>query len=105
MQRKLPTALVAVFAFAGTSGAFAQGYGRYDYGGPQYGPAYGAPAAPPMYGPRYVPTARYYRGAAPAPWWGTGFNGTNHPTPSSSQGDVGPGGNNNGTLTGFYRGW
>lgn len=26
-------------------------------------------------------------------------NGTNHPTPSSTQGDVGPGGNNNGTLT------
>jgi hypothetical protein len=26
-------------------------------------------------------------------------NGANHPTPSSTQGDVGPGGNNNGTLT------
>jgi hypothetical protein len=31
------------------------------------------------------------------------FNGTNHPTPSSTQGDVGPDGNNNGTLTGSYR--
>jgi hypothetical protein len=32
---------------------------------------------------------------------GTGMraNGTNHPTPSSTQGDVGPDGNNNGTLT------
>lgn len=31
---------------------------------------------------------------------GTGMNGANHPTPSSTQGDVGPRGNNNGTLTG-----
>jgi hypothetical protein len=28
-----------------------------------------------------------------------GANGANHPTPSSSQGDVGPEGNNNGTRT------
>lgn len=27
------------------------------------------------------------------------MNGANHPTPSSTQGDVGPGGNNNGTRT------
>jgi hypothetical protein len=32
------------------------------------------------------------------------FNGANHPTPSSTQGDVGPGGNNNGTLT-FFPGY
>ncbi|WP_022723089.1 hypothetical protein [Rhodopseudomonas sp. B29] len=30
----------------------------------------------------------------------TGMNGANHPTPSSTQGDTGPGGNNNGTLSG-----
>src|SRR4051794_15340397 len=29
----------------------------------------------------------------------TGTHRTKHPTPSSTQGDVGPGGNNNGTLT------
>lgn len=29
----------------------------------------------------------------------------NHPTPSSTRGDVGPEGNNNGTLTGIYRNW
>lgn len=28
-----------------------------------------------------------------------GANGANHPTPSSTQGDVGPGGNNNGTRS------
>ena len=28
-----------------------------------------------------------------------GANGANHPTPSSTQGDVGPAGNNNGTRT------
>jgi hypothetical protein len=31
------------------------------------------------------------------------LNGTNHPAPGSTQGDVGPDGNNNGTLTGVYR--
>ncbi|MCG6206569.1 hypothetical protein LPW26_18120 [Rhodopseudomonas sp. HC1] len=31
------------------------------------------------------------------------MNGENHPMPSSTQGDVGPGGNNNGTLTGPAR--
>ena len=30
----------------------------------------------------------------------TGMNGANHPTPSSTQGDTGPGGNNTGTLSG-----
>ena len=40
-------------------------------------------------------------------WYGSydAYNGTNHPTPSSSHGDVGPEGNNNGTLTGAYRQW
>ena len=33
------------------------------------------------------------------------LNGTNHPAPSSTQGDDGPEGNNNGTLTGVYRSW
>lgn len=44
---------------------------------------------------------------APAPGTTTGaagsMNGANHPTPSSTQGDVGPGGNNNGTRTGPAR--
>ncbi|WP_322515620.1 hypothetical protein SR870_22005 [Rhodopseudomonas palustris] len=34
---------------------------------------------------------------------GKGMNGANHPTPSSTQGDVGPSGNNNGTQTGTGR--
>ena len=103
MQRKLQlTALVAVSLVAGTAGAFAQGYDRYAYD--RFGNAmawqpdagYVAPVARPMYAPGYYP--------GPGPW-GRGFNGSNHPTPSSSQGDVGPGGNNNGTLTGRYRAW
>jgi hypothetical protein len=100
MQRKIElTALVAVSLIAGTAGAFAQGYNRYGNAMAwQPGPAYGAPVPPPM----YYPAARYYQG--PGPWW-TGPNGANHPTPSSSNGDVGPEGNNNGTLTGIYRQW
>jgi hypothetical protein len=97
MQRKIQlTALVAVSLIAGTAGAFAQGY-DYRYGNAlawQPGSVYGAPR--PMYYPGYYP--------GPGPW-GRGFNGANHPTPSSSQGDVGPGGNNNGTLSGYYRQW
>ncbi|MFL9501141.1 hypothetical protein KQX63_22815 [Rhodopseudomonas palustris] len=31
---------------------------------------------------------------------GKGINGANHPTPSSTQGDTGPRGNNNGTISG-----
>jgi hypothetical protein len=106
MQRKIQlTALVAVSLITGTAGAFAQGYDRYAYD--RYGnamawqpggPAYAAPAP----GPMYYPGPGYYPGAGS---WGRGFNGANHPTPSSSQGDVGPGGNNNGTLTGYYRPW
>jgi hypothetical protein len=98
MQRKIQmTALVAVSLIAGTAGAFAQGYDRYGNAMAwQPGPAYGAPVPRPMYYPGYYP--------GPGPW-GRGLNGANHPTPSSSQGDVGPGGNNNGTLTGYYRQW
>jgi hypothetical protein len=100
MQRKVQlTALVAVSLIAGTASALAQGYDRYAYDrygnsmawqpGPGYG--YGAPR------PMYYPSGPGY--------WGRGFNGANHPTPSSTQGDVGPQGNNNGTLTGYYRQW
>ena len=94
MQRKIQlTALIAVSLIAGTAGASAQGYDRYgNVVGWQSGPSY------ETYGPRPM----YYPGPAP---WGRGFNGANHPTPSSTQGDVGPDGNNNGTLTGRYRQW
>jgi hypothetical protein len=98
MQRKIQlTALVAVSLIAGTAGAFAQGYDRYGNAMAwQPGPGYAVPVPRPMYYPGYYP--------GPGPW-GRGLNGANHPTPSSSQGDVGPGGNNNGTLTGRYWGW
>ncbi len=98
MQRKIQlTALVAVSLIAGTAGAFAQGYDRYGNAMAwQPGPGYAVPVPRPMYYPGY------YQGPGP---WGRGLNGANHPTPSSSQGDVGPGGNNNGTLTGRYWGW
>ena len=99
-------ALAAVTLVAGTAGASAGEYGPggYGYGGQTtstyaYRDSYAwAPA--PAYQEGYVAVAPgpYY-----GPGWGTGYNGTNHPTPSSSQGDVGPGGNNNGTRTGYYR--
>jgi hypothetical protein len=95
MQRKIKlTALVAASLIAGTAGAFAQGYDRYGNtaGWQPVGPGYESFAPRPM----------YYPGPAP---WGRGYNGSNHPTPSSSQGDVGPDGNNNGTLSGRYRQW
>ena len=97
MQGKMKLMVVAAAALiAGTTGALAQGYG-YGYGGGAYY-GYG-----PGYGPGYPAPPRatyYYRG----PGWGA-YNGANHPTPHSTQGDVGPEGNNNGTLTGVYRGW
>jgi len=100
MQRKIQlTALVAVSLLAGTAGAFAQGYDRYPYD--RYGNAMAWQPGPGY--ETFAPRPMYYPG--PAPWGGRGFNGANHPTPSSSQGDVGPGGNNNGTLTGRYRQW
>jgi hypothetical protein len=93
MQRKIKlTFLIAVSLIAGTAGAFAQGYYRY-------GAHHRHPRA--LYYPGYYP-GPYHPG--PVGWYGA-LNGANHPTPSSSQGDVGPGGNNNGTLTGYYRGW
>ncbi|MGY4308592.1 hypothetical protein ACVIJ6_005835 [Bradyrhizobium sp. USDA 4369] len=99
-------ALTAVTLVAGAAAATADEYGPggYGYGGQTtstyaYRGSYAwAPA--PVYEEGYVavaPGPYYGRG------WGTGYNGTNHPTPSSTQGDVGPGGNNNGTRTGYYR--
>ncbi|MCA6125785.1 hypothetical protein J6500_28395 [Bradyrhizobium sp. WSM 1704] len=83
--------LAAASLLATTAGAYAQGY-VYES---DMGPAYSRYEAAP-------PPVAYY----PAqPGWYGAFNGTNHPTPSSTQGDVGPQGNNNGTLTGVYRRW
>ncbi|MGJ4939125.1 hypothetical protein ACQR1W_01010 [Bradyrhizobium sp. HKCCYLS1011] len=100
MQRKIQlAAMAAATLIAGTAGAFAQGYARYGdsmaWGpGPGYaaGPAYSYDAVPPQ--------PMYYGGRG---WYGGYGNGTSHPTPSSTQGDVGPQGNNNGTVTGVYR--
>ncbi|MGY4173680.1 hypothetical protein [Bradyrhizobium sp. USDA 4529] len=95
MQRKTKIlSLAAASLIATTASAFAQGYYPYGNPGPRYygGPRYQAVQPDVMYSP-----------AEPG-WYGS-FNGTNHPTPSSTQGDVGPEGNNNGTLTGVYRRW
>jgi len=107
-------ALAAVTLVAGTAAASAGEYGPggYGYGGQitstyAYRNSY-AWAPPPAYdvGPGYE---EGYVAVAPGPYdgpgWGAGYNGTNHPTPSSTQGDVGPGGNNNGTRSGYYRQW
>ncbi|OAF14236.1 hypothetical protein AYJ54_42485 [Bradyrhizobium centrolobii] len=86
--------LIAASLIAGTAAASAQGYDRFGnpVGWDRTGPAYGA----------VQPRATYY----PSPMGPYGaFNGANHPTPSSTHGDVGPEGNNNGTLTGVYRNW
>ena len=94
MQTVKIVSLVAASLLATTAGAFAQGY--YDqYGNP--GGRYIAPRYQPV-----QPRAMYY--PAQPGWYGS-LNGANHPEPSSSQGDVGPEGNNNGTLTGIYRQW
>lgn len=83
--------LAAASLLATTAGAYAQGY-VYDNG---MGPAYSRyETAPPA--PMYYPAR---------PGWYGSMSGANHPVPSSTQGDVGPQGNNNGTLTGVYRGW
>ncbi|MGY4474285.1 hypothetical protein [Bradyrhizobium sp. USDA 3364] len=96
MQRNTKIlALAAASLIATTAGAFAQSYYPYASPGTRYygGPRYGAQP--------YVT----YNQVEPG-WYGYGaMNGTNHPTPSSTQGDVGPEGNNNGTLTGVYRQW
>ena len=95
MQRQMKLSfLIAATLVVGTVAASAQTYDRFGnpVGWQQRGPAY-QPAQP---------RAMYYPGTAGP--YGT-LNGTNHPTPSSTQGDVGPDGNNNGTLTGAYRSW
>ncbi|CCD92986.1 conserved exported hypothetical protein [Bradyrhizobium sp. ORS 375] len=99
-------ALTAVTLVAGTVAASAGEYGPggYGYGGQvtstyAYRDSYAwAPA--PVYEEGYVAVAP---GPSYGPGWGAGYNGTNHPTPSSTQGDVGPWGNNNGTRSGYYR--
>lgn len=86
--------LITASLVAGTAAASAQGY---DWDGPRVGWDRTAPAYEPVQPRAYYPD---YRDIG-APYGA--FNGTNHPTPSSTQGDVGPDGNNNGTLTGGYR--
>jgi hypothetical protein len=86
--------LVAASLVAGMATASAQTYDRF-----------GNPVGWERGGPRHEtvqPRAMYYPGLG-GPYGA--LNGANHPTPSSSQGDVGPDGNNNGTLTGSYRSW
>ena len=105
MQRKIMLiALAGACLIAGTAGAAAQGYDRPYYGRQSYDRYGNAYAWGPQVVPGYaaVPPGRgyYYRPSG----WGA-LNGANHPTPSSTQGDVGPEGNNNGTLTGVYRAW
>jgi len=95
MQQKIAIlSLAAASLIATTAGAFAQGYDQY-----------GNPAGWQRAAPRYetVQPRAMYNSAQPG-WYGS-YNSTNHPTPSSGQGDVGPEGNNNGTLTGVYRQW
>ncbi|KWV48549.1 hypothetical protein AS156_18995 [Bradyrhizobium macuxiense] len=99
MQTKIKiVSLAAATLLATTAGAFAQGY--YPYGNYGAGRYYG--------GPSYEtgqPNVMMYYPAQPGRYGS--FNGSNHPTPSSTQGDVGPEGNNNGTLTGpyYYNQW
>ncbi|WGD56013.1 hypothetical protein QA641_20215 [Bradyrhizobium sp. CB1650] len=95
MQRNTKLAcLVTASLVAGTTAASAQ---TYDWNDSGVGWERGGPAYEPVQpGPMYYP--------GPATPYGP-LNGTNHPTPSSTQGDVGPGGNNNGTLSGRYRYW
>ncbi|PAY10948.1 MULTISPECIES: hypothetical protein [Bradyrhizobium] len=85
-------ALAAASLIATTAGAFAQGYYPNGNPGPRY---YGGPRYE-----TYQPQVMYNE-----PGWSGAMNGSNHPAPSSTQGDVGPEGNNNGTLTGVYRRW
>ncbi|OAF14158.1 MULTISPECIES: hypothetical protein [Bradyrhizobium] len=92
MQRRTRLACLATISLiAGTTAASAQ---AYDWNGNPVGWDRGGYAYET--GPMYTP--------GPAAPYGT-LNGSNHPAPSSTQGDVGPGGNNNGTLTGPYRSW
>jgi hypothetical protein len=104
MQRKTKlVSLAAMFLIAGTMAASAEAYDRFGrpiYPQPRSYGAYGA------YGgfngqPGWYGAYGAYGAYGPYGAW----NGSNHPTPSSSQGDVGPMGNNNGTLTGIYSRW
>lgn len=111
MQRTIKiAAMAAATVIAGTAGAFADEYG-YDGGGGNYGYArYGNSYAWGAPGPG---SDEGYVAVAPRPMYNNGYgrgygtygNGTNHPTPSSTQGDVGPEGNDNGTTSGVYRRW
>jgi len=100
MQRTIKmAALAAATLVIGTAAASAQGYARYGDTMAWIPPAAAYDSEPvydaapaPMYAPGPVYSGRFY-------------NGSNHPAPSSTQGDVGPQGNNNGTLTGVYRQW
>ena len=98
MQHKIKIlSLVAASLLATTAGAFAQGYD-------QYGRIVGWQRPAPR--TETVQPRVNYNPAQPS-WYDSygSYNGTNRPTPSSTQGDVGPEGNNNGTLTGVYRQW
>jgi hypothetical protein len=110
MQRTIKmAALAAVAVVAGTAGAFADefGYGGYGYRDVGYANSYAWGAPAPGYDEGYVavtPPPMYYHNYGPR---GYGYygNGSNHPTPSSTQGDVGPEGNDNGTTSGIYGRW
>lgn len=98
--------VVAASLMAAATAASAQGYPTAGYPtGPTGGMTGGwagppAQAVPPSYyGGAYGAYGAYdYYGGAPTT---RGWR-QNHPTPHSTQGDVGPDGNNNGTLTGRY---
>ena len=95
MQHKIKIlSLVAASLLATTAGAFAQGDDQY---GRIVGWQRPAPRTETV-----QPRVNYY--PAQPSWYGS-YNSTNRPAPSSSHGDVGPEGNNNGTLTGVYRQW
>lgn len=81
--------LIMASLIAGTTAASAQGY-YYGWNEPR--PGWDTPAYETIQPRAYYPD--------PGPY-GT-LNGRIHPAPSSTQGDVGPAGNNNGTLTGVY---
>ena|SRR3569833_2821763 len=107
MQRTIKiAALAAATVVAGTAGAFADEFGYGGGWGGRNSDSY-AWAPGPAYQEGYVATApqpMYYRGYGQR-GYGRYGNGTNHPTPSSTQGDVGPQGNDNGTTSGIYRQW
>lgn len=100
MQRNMKLiSLVAATLIGGTAGAMAQGYDRYGTAVEVQRGGVGYYAASP--GVTYYSDSTYPGSTG---WYGP-MNGANHPAPSSTQGDVGPEGNNNGTLTGVYSRW